>query len=146
MTDINAVSKDTYDSMVDFVNWALEKNLNGKELSIQLDIPYLNLFYIMNIETNHHEPPQYFWEKITKMTGLFYPLSKRKEFKEVIPTYVLPLLKEHGNASISIKRFKKYGKGKIVEGLRDLGFECDVEVIHHKETDSDTVIIKKIER
>lgn len=55
----------------------------------------------------------------------------------MLKPYIYKNLKEHGNTVISKKTLEKLGKDNIITRLKEQGFDVDITIFVHSETDSD---------
>ena len=49
--------------------------------------------------------------------------------------YVYEMLDTYGNTVISKKLYKRLGEKRILDMLRDRGYDCTIEVVKHKDGD-----------
>lgn len=85
------------------------------------------------------------WERIEEYTELKFEYErkakkriKKKVKKSIIPEYIEKMLAGCGKTVISSKRLKKYGKQRIIDELKQRGFNV---IIYRTENDNDIVEI-----
>lgn len=85
------------------------------------------------------------WERIEEYTEFNFEYErkakkriKKKVKKSIIPEYIEKMLAGCGKTVISSKRLKKYGKQRIIDELKQRGFDV---IIYRTENDNDIVEI-----
>lgn len=72
------------------------------------------------------------WDKFSKYFNYQFEFTRKYEIKNkpkkrillTVGDYVIPLLKNYGNAYIGEKRVKRFGKEAIIDELEKIGIKC----------------------